>query len=242
MTTSEGEVGAVVLRASSRYVTFGSVPAADSLKVLRVEQVPREWLPKPAGMAQEWEVGMTVSLPLQEPAWPLMVTEMPPEAREVWEGYEVEGKSNFQALRTICAEHDVELPDPAHPSKEEMLDALVEQQVPLPSPSAKATVPALAGEITTMEIPVQYHSPVQMAEEISGPAAGHAREVLRPKVRKWEEMEDVVESYRQISQPDGPDSVEEVAEEHGISVRTVYRYADEVLDDSERILKPARTG
>lgn len=238
-TNRTGEAGAVVLRPGSRYITVASVPAPDSLEVMRIEKLRTEWLHSGAGL----EVGDTLQLPLtyRDGGGRLLSlyveeTTLPPAAREVWQSYEQDDANNYTSLRRQCSDHGLDVS--ATPSTEEMVDALMEAGISPPAPSAKNNVEqAVMPSTETQEV---SYTPVELyegIEEADGAAAEEALGMLEGQVDQYLKKRAVVEDYLTIGESGSPfEEVRDVADEHEVHWRTVHRYVDDLLDDEERIL------
>lgn len=204
-------VGAVVLRAGSRYVTLGTVPEAASLSIQRVEKIPV------AALASSFEVGDTVAFPLDVHGGDSLYQESYPEeeARAYLERF-VE-RNSFQELRSNAARQGLDTGQ--NPFTEDIIDAYVENHVHV-------------GEIDpNQEEPVSYTlmDLVQGIEEADGPAADEALDILDAQASKLEKKMQVAEDYRAIQDPNSPlENVEDVADKHGVHWRTVHRYVDAV--------------
>lgn len=220
--TSAGEAGAVALLVGSRYITFGSVPEAESLEVLRIEKIPREWL------VGTWGVGDTVAFPIQNrgegKAYPLQTDWWPEEVKEAWR------EEGYQELRKACAGEDYGLGP--NPSTEEMVEALLDDGVR--PPGHIDADPKQAGiSYTLLEL-------AEGIEEAGGPAAEEALGLLEGQVTKFKRKKEVADAYLTIEEDGGEyETVQEVADAFEVSWRTVHRYVDEVLPEEQRIVQKA---
>lgn len=213
------EIGAVVLRAGSRYLTVGSVPSEASLEILKVEKLPVEWL---GDGASELSVGDTFSLPLDGSLEPLSKHEYPEDhARQYLENH-----LSFHDLRSAAAREG--LNPGANPSKEDLIEAFIEVEAPV------GEVPRYREEGQ----PVRYSimELVRGIQEADGPASEEAIDILEQRVAKLRKKQAVAEAYQSIPQEGSEhDSVQDVADAFGISWRTVHRYVDELVPEDQRL-------
>lgn len=219
------EAGAVVLLAGPKYLTLGTVPEPDSLAIERVEKIPTSFIQGDLQTGDSIQTPITYRTTQDGDAYPapLKATHYPvEESVGAWQTWAEEADGAFHQMRQMASERDIN--PGANPSSQTLIKALAEAEVDPPAGDVVIYSDTEEVSYSLMELSEGIH-------EAQGSAAEEALEVLESQVEKFQERAEVYQGYLETQRADGDgrfDTVQEVADHHGISWRTVHRYVNYV--------------